>query len=437
MKKRIFIILTLIFAVLMLASCGKKDKDRAEIPAEEPVPEIISTPAPSSTPKISQNYNSIDETGKDQKSAVKNELMEAAEGCRDIYEQADKGECLNVVLSKDVVYAMVERIAQMGYPAVDYLGELDMQYPDPIVEFGSTIATGHDTGVSYFTVYEDGQISVYHIGRENGMWYLIAMSAAWDRDCKPKVISEGRYVIGDVQFTEKGWLIYNRDTESFDDNQRSNTNSYVFVRVLPYDSTKRSLCERYIKPVGYFENNLFTTTWDSGNMGPIDFNSLYSQLFGMYVGTDPLSSGNAAEYFSTVEGTRLFIIPTETFENTVTSYFNIDTSVLKSISDYSYRLGGYFFFGYQDGIYNVTPRIPEPEVVDYWYNSDGSLTMRVDAVNKWYGTDKAFSHDVTVMEDDAGGFKYISNTLYADENSIIPGCSLSSMLDMERAKTAY
>ena len=56
--------------------------------------------------------------------------------------------------------------------------------------------------------------------------------------------------------------------------------------------------------------------------------------------------------------------------------------------------------------------------------------MRVDAMFKWYGTDQAFSHDVTVM-DTSDGFKYISNTLYADENSILPERKLSTLLDIE------
>ena len=111
--------------------------------------------------------------------------------------------------------------------------------------------------------------------------------------------------------------------------------------------------------------------------------------------------------------------------------------MLKNISDYSSRLGGYFFLPYSEDSYNVVPHTAEPEVTDYWYNSDGTLTMRVDARNEWYGTDRAFSHEVTVREDGSGGFKYVSNTLIADENSIIPTCQLSGQLDIERAKTQY
>lgn len=439
MKKLTGIILLILSMTVLLAGCRKKN----EQPQFEPLPvettaitQLEPSPTMAPTPKISEKYNSITDADKTETDQVRKELLQVANGCMDIYQAADKGSAINVVLSEATVRDMLDRIGQMGYPAVDAFGKMDMRCPEPIVQFGNSIPGYENISVTYFTVYNDGQISAYHIGRQSGMWYLIAMSAEWSKQGTPSVVSEGRYVIGDVQFSDKGWLIYNRDTASFDDNQRSNINSYVFVRVLPYDSTKRALCEKYILPIGYFENNLFTTTWSEADFGPIDFNSLYSSIFGMYMGTEDLAAYNAAQYFDNVDGTSLFLIPTENFERMVRHYFNIDPSVLKNISDYSYALDGYFFYGYREGIYNVTPRISEPEVVDYWYNSDGTLTMQVDAVNKWYGTDRAFSHQLTVRET-GNGFQYVSNLLFADENSIIPQSNLSYLLNVERAKTPY
>lgn len=435
--KKTQVFLCLACAALLLTACGKKDKTDTNTPADNAVGDAVITAAPSSTPKISEKYNSIDDANKKETREIREELLSVAGSCKDIYEQAEKGNTFNVVLDDAVVQAMVTRIGQQGYSAVDYLGTMDMQCPDPIIYFGSTIASNADTGVSYYMVYNDGQISVYHIARANGIWYLIAMSAIWDDNNEPKILTEGRYAIGNVQYTDKGWLIYNRDTESFDDNQRANTNSYTFVRVLPYDSTKRALAQKYVEPIGYFENNLFTTTWTEANLGVIDFNSLYAYLFGMYHGTASLTTANAADYFSAVSNSKLRLVPTASFENVVQYYFNIDSATLKNISDYSSRLGGYFFLPCSEDSYNTSPRTPVPEVVDYWYNADGTLTLRVDALNQWYGTDKAFSHELTVREGTNGGFAYVSNTLIADETSIIPGCQLSTQLDIERAQTGY
>lgn len=434
MKKLTPVLLAVLFGALVLSACGDKDSAAA---SETAAPVETEAAVELIQPKSYEKYNSIEDADKKEKKAVREELLAVAEGCRDIYEQADKGTAINVVLDNATVQAMVMRIGQMGYSAVDYLGTMDMQCPDPIVYFGSTINTGADTEVSYYNVYKDGQISVYHLARTSGEWYLIAMSAIWDKEGNPNVLTEGRYAIGDVSYTEKGWLIYNRNTDSFDDNQRANTNSYVFVRVLPYDSNKRALCEKYIEPIGYFENNLFTTTWSETNLGIIDFNSLYAYLFGMYHGTNALTAANSGSYFGAVSGTKLCLVPTESFENVVQYYFNIDAAVLKNISDYSSRLGGYFFLPYSEDSYNTVPRTPQPEVVEYWYNADGTITMRVDAFNAWYGTDKAFSHELTVRPEASGGWKYVSNTLIADETSIIPSGRLSGQLDIERSKTGY
>ena len=431
MKRIICMICAVILTVGMFTGCGKNKNSEASVEgggASDSASQA--TAAPTGTPKISTRYNSLDEGDEDEISQVRAELSTVAQSCMEIYETADRGNAINAVLSADTVRAMVDRIGELGYAAVDYSGNLDMRCPEAIEYFGSRIDSVEDISVSYYTVYNDGQISVYHLGRQSSMWYLIAMSSGWDKNCKPEILTEGRYVIGDVQYTDKGWLIYSRDTDSFDANQRSNTNSYVFIRVKPYDADKKALCDKYIKPIGYFENNLFTTTWTQSDFSQIDFNSLFSMLFGMYNGTQSLTASNVENYYSSIDGTRLSLIPTESFERIVQRYFNIDSSVLKAISDYSSERGGYYFIGYADGMYNVTPRFPEPEVTDYWYNSDGSITMRVDAVFKWYGTDQAFSHDVTVM-DTSDGFKYISNTLYTDENSILPERKLSTLLDIE------
>lgn len=418
--------------LLPLCACGKKKTGSGqEIYGMDPAAQQNTPPV--GTPKISERYNSIDDADKGEKKAVREELLAVAEGCRDIYLAADKGSAMNAVLSDADVAAMVRRIGELGCSAVDYLGTMDMVCPDPIQLFGATIEGVADTSVSYYTVYRDGQISVYHLGRSSMKWYLIAMSAVWDRDGNPSVITEGRYVIGDVKFTRKGYLIYTRDTDSFDDNQKANTINCTFVRVLPYSADKRALCDRYITPIGYFENNLFTTTWSAPNYNVIDFNSLFAYLFGMYNGLDTLLASNASAYYEMLKGTNLYLIPTANFEAIVQQYFNIDSFALKAISDYSPGRGGYYFYGYADGIYNVTPRTPEPEVTDYWYNSDGTLTMRVDAVNKWYGTDCAFTHEVTVY-DDGTSFRYVANRLYESEDNILPETRLSNLLNAEKAK---
>ena len=109
---------------LLLTACGKKDKTDTNTPADNAVGDAVITAAPSSTPKISEKYNSIDDANKKETREIRDELLSVAGSCKDIYEQAEKGNTFNVVLDDAVVQAMVTRIGQQGYSAVDYLGSV-------------------------------------------------------------------------------------------------------------------------------------------------------------------------------------------------------------------------------------------------------------------------------------------------------------------------
>ena len=384
-----------------------------------------------------EEYNSISKADSVKLEKLKENLKNAAQACKEIYVNADKGEGFDVSLSSGTVGQMINALGEVGYSAIDYNGDYNMSAYEIFEDFCGNIVLNVNCSGTYYVVYPDGHISLFNLFRESGSWHLISMSLAWNDDCSTRIYSEGRYALGTVKYTNKGWLIYSRNTTDFDANQKANTDSYTMIRVKPYDANCKALAAKYVEPVGYFENNLFITNWSQDNFIPIDFNSLYAYLFGMYNGTQSLSSYNVRNYYKSIGGTRLYLIPEESFEKTVTYYFNIDVTLLKGISDYNSSLNSYFFLGYNRDYYTVTPRTPKPEVVDYVTNTDGSITMTVDAVNPWYGTDCAFRHKLTVMPWGNGSFKYVSNTLIDDVNNILPQQKLAEMLDVERSKTDY
>ena len=381
-----------------------------------------------------EDYNSIDSANPDEIEAVRQTLNGAAQACIDIYTNADKGESINANLSGTTLSEMLNAMGQAGYCATDSNGDYNMQNYTVMDDFGKSVYLRGDTSGTYIIVYPDGHLSAFNLSRKDSTWHLISMSGEWDDEGDGtysfRIFSEGRYAIGGVQYTDRGWLIYSRNISDFDENQRSNTGEYTMVKILPYDSNYRYLAEKYIEPIGYFENNLFTTDWDQTNFTAIDFNCLYAYLFGMYNGTEMLSSYNIRDYYKTTGGTKLYVVPAETFENTVTTYFNVNVYNLRGTSDYSYSLNGYYFLGYNYEYYNVTPRTPSPEVTGYTQNSDGSISITVSAVNRWYGTDRAFTHIVTVMPQ-ADGFKYVSNILIKDEDNILPEMTLDVLRRVE------
>ena len=381
-----------------------------------------------------EEYNSLAE-GDPAIERLKARLLTVCDASREAYLAADKGSTMNVTLSTANLASMLQAIGNAGYAVQDSKGTLNMQCCTNLDIFGRMAdETNADLEGSYFIVYPDGHISGFMLVREGGRWHLYSSSAAWNEDGSVRIYSQGRYAVGTVRYTQKGWLIYTRDTSDFDENQRANTDSYVMVRVLPMEAEAKRLCDLYVAPVGYFENNLFTTSWNEAYLTPIDFNSLYAYIFGMVNGTDMLSTYNIRYYYKAVGGSKLYLIPRDTFEYNVDQYFRIDHSFLRSISDYSASLGGYFFLGYDRDYFNVTPRTPKPEVISYSYNNNGTITMIVDAVNPWYGTDKAFRHELTVRPGNGNSFTYVSNKLYEDPSNILPVQKLSEMLNVEREK---
>ena len=442
MKK--FLIYILLLISLFLWGCGRKKESSSVPEIIDPGNGITYSAGEYSGIGVSdgaamnnfadEEYNSLSKADSSVISALKDTLASAADACREIYLNADKGGGVNVSLGSSDVYKMVTACGQAGITARDYLGDYSMSCWEALDEFGkSTYISEANVSGSYVDIYSDGHMSAFTLSRESGVWHLYGVSGDWEEDGSFRTFSEGRYSVGGVTYTEKGWLIYTRNTSDFDENQKKNTDSYTMLRVVPRDETCSALCARYVEPIGYLENNLFITDWSNANLGPIDFNSLYAYLFAMYNGTDMLSSYNVRNYYRAYNNTRLYVVPTDTFETVVRTWFSIDPSTLKAISDFSYSAGGYFFLGYNRDYYNVSPRTPEPEVVDYSYNSDGSVTMTVDAVNSWYGTDCAFRHILTVMPT-KNGFMYVSNDLIEDENNILPQQLLSEMLDVEKTK---
>lgn len=442
--------LPVLIALLMLTGCGKSKTEHTDGQASDgyfsgvdnfdgfsqnPEETYLEGSSESEGTAVfaDEEYNTFDKENSGRIEVMKSSLNDIQNVCRDIYVSADKGGGFNVVLSDATVAELMNAIAGAGYSVCDSNYTFNMQGYEALDDFGKSILQGGNISGRYYVVYSDGHISAFELYREGKVWHLLAMSAAWEDDGTLRIFSQGRYSVGTVKYTTKGWLIYNRNTTDFDDNQKSNTGEYTMVRVLPYDSYKKQLAARYIEPVGYLENNLFITDWNTANLGPVDFNTLYAYLFGMYNGTEMLSSYNVRSYYKATGGTRLYVIPTDTFETTVQTYFDIDGATLKNISDFSWKYGGYFFLGYNRDYFNVIPRTPFPEVVDYKENPNGTITMTVDAVNDWYGTDCAFRHVLTVRPE-AGGFKYVSNELVQNDGNILPDQKLAEMTDVEMAK---
>ncbi|MEI3085053.1 MAG: DUF6070 family protein [Oscillospiraceae bacterium] len=122
-----------------------------------------------------KEYDTVDEVPDKVMNALKKEAETAMLSTRDTYDSLDKGTALNVVLSQDSVAQIVYTLAENGYSAIDYFGNMDMQNPQPLIDFGNAVNAGQDAEAAYYVVHTDGSIHANN---------LVYITTAWARSSR-------------------------------------------------------------------------------------------------------------------------------------------------------------------------------------------------------------------------------------------------------------
>ena len=115
-------------------------------------------------------------------------------------------------------------------------------------------------------------------------------------------------------------------------------------------------------------------------------------------------------------------IPAQTFEDTVFSYFSISLTDFRKRASYNEEED---FYPWQDidatNIYYFPSLTPEVTAANE--NSDGSVTLCVTVMCLDMRTDCLFKHEVTIMPQDNGKFKYLSNQVTYRSDKELPSSS--------------
>ena len=250
MKKNEVVLLSVLLLILMLGMLGiglfgkgKKQTESAPVSTPAVTGENAAEATPAPMPE--KEYDTVDEVPDKVMNALKKEAETAMLSTRDTYDSLDKGTTLNVVLSQDSVAQIVYTLAENGYSAIDYFENMDMQNPQPLIDFGNAVNAGQDAEAAYYVVHTDGSIHANNLAYNNGVGSVITISVEW-RDGNPRIYSAGQFSLSEIKYTEKGWLICNRYTGSFDKDGKLGTNPHTFIRLVPYAADKRALSERYL-----------------------------------------------------------------------------------------------------------------------------------------------------------------------------------------------
>ena len=340
-------------------------------------------PVPSAVEKIEE------EDGVD----IDGEMAKRANGYRDIYVEAKaRGDAL----SEGDIEAMVERLRPFGDPAV--APHCDMIYHETFERFLQQAAEGVNGEGVYYSVNSRGNLTRTHLLAQGAVLYGTASSIGWDDAMHPTAATTEHFVAEKWRYTEKGYFVYETNDPLL---------PYSMLRVRPLGEDNRTLWNRYIRPIGYHGNNFFLVDWDQSDLTGWALNDLYEYLYAMEYGR-PLELDDSVQ---SIEG--------DAFAPLYAKYLGAEEESLRRLAIYEEREDAYFWNALSCRHYNLMP-IPEAEVVDSWQNEDGSLTMVVDAVEASQGTDRLFTHEVTVRVRDDGSFQYLSNALRVEDENRVP-----------------
>lgn len=341
----------------------------------------------------------------------KSDMKEAeriADLYRDIYEKAVETDTLN---SDEVMRQIVERLGEHGYTAIDGNNQIDMTNAECAEQFLRRQEAGEDGELTIIRLLYPGGFAKYDMETENGK-VSIARGYYEYQDGSLKNGSFNRYDADFWEYTEEGYLLF--EGKLFSEEQyaltMSVTDEHVAMRVKPLSEKRRELNRQYILPVGYGRNNLFLLDWSEEDFGEIDFQDMFDILY-------PFVYGKKNPYAEKGIGTgKIAHVPEGEFEHVIQSYFDIESEVLQEKAIYFAEDKSYGFRTCGMGELDI-PELPYPEVVNYVENSDGTVTLTVNAVYPDENCAKAYSHEVTVRLSEKGGVQYVSNRIISSENN--------------------
>lgn len=337
-------------------------------------------------------------------------LEEFEEICQDFYEKAAKE---GILAELSAIQELVNRFGEAGYAAVDSKNQVDMTRTDQAVSFCQNAAAGEKGRFTILQVDDAGGFVQYVLQAEEGELYVDQTYFRYEGESLREKASYG-YQAEEWQYTPDGYLMFSGQGFSREKYalMLGGEEEHVALRIVPLDEKCRELNREYILPAGYGRNNLFLVDWSEEAFGDLNFYDLFDLFYPMVKG-QPLPY----EMAENLEEGAVYRIPRQEFEEVIQTYISVDSRTLQSKTDYNPQDGTYTYR--PRGFYETEyPEYPEPEVIEYRENEDGTLTLTVQAVFPCEGDTRALGHQVVIRLLEHGGVQYVSNqVLFPEEHA--------------------
>lgn len=329
--------------------------------------------------------------------------------CIDLYEKAAEE---NKLADLETIRGIVNRLGENGYPAVDSRNQVNMTEAEQVLEFCEEVDAQKEAEITILEVSYLGGFVKYDLHTKDGNVDVVRSYYKYENGNMKREVT-GNYQAEYWNYTEEGYLMFSGVwfSEELYVLTLSGAEEHTALRVLPLDETYRELSRKYLRPIGFEQNNMFIVDWSEEDFGDLNFYDMYDILY-------PKVSGQYVPYAAddNLAVSAVYQIPKEEFESVIMKHFNIDSETLqlKTIYDSENLTYEYKPRGFEEVEY---PEYPYSEVVGFTENNDGTITLTANVVFPYAGDSKVYAHEVVVRPLEDGGVQYVSNRIIPSEDN--------------------
>lgn len=329
--------------------------------------------------------------------------------CIDLYKKAAEE---NKIADLETIRGIVNCLGENGYPAVDSRNQINMTDPEKVVEFCEKVDAQEEAEITILEVSYLGGFVKYDLHTKDGNVDVVRSYYKYENGDIQREVT-GSYQAEYWNYTEEGYLMFSGVwfSEELYVLTLSGAEEHTALRVQPLDETYRELSRKYVRPIGFEQNNMFIVDWSEDDFGALNFYDMYDILY-------PKVNGQYVPYIAddNLAVSAVYRIPKEEFESVIMKYFNIDSETLQSKTVYYSEDSTYEYKqrGFEEVEY---PEYPYSEVVDFTENSDGTITLTANVVFPYAGDSKVYAHEVVVRPLEDGGVQYVSNQIIPSEDN--------------------
>lgn len=337
------------------------------------------------------------------------ETEKMIECCLELYEKAAEE---NKIADLEMIRSIVNRFGENGYPAVDSRNQIDMTEAEQVERFCEKVDAQEEAEITILEVSYLGGFVKYDLHTKDGNVDVVRSYYKYENGDIQREVT-GSYQAEYWNYTEEGYLMFSGVwfSEELYVLTLSGAEEHTALRVQPLDETYRELSRKYLRPIGFEQNNMFIVDWSEDDFGDLNFYDMYDILY-------PKVNGQYVPYVAddNLSVSAVYQIPKEEFESVIMKYFNIDSETLQSKTVYDSVDSTYEYKprGFEEVEY---PEYPYSEVVGFTENSDGTITLTANVVFPYAGDSKVYAHEVVVRPLEDGGVQYVSNRIIPSEDN--------------------